>query len=234
MKIKVLGCSNSWTSRWTSCYQVNENILMDCGCDAYKAYLQTGKSLTDIKLFLITHFHADHIYGLNVFLTFVHRNRTNKTYKPTIVGPKGIQKMCERVFYTSNLIKFDFSDYVNFVEVKDGDSFEFDGIKISAHKLNHGDVVDFGYILNENEKSIGYTGDTTLVPALFKFIEKCDTCIMNISRTKTNAKHLGVDAFEMLKTKYPNKKLLATHCDEEVYMLPEIKPSRVEEGMIIE
>ncbi|MBQ8792473.1 MAG: hypothetical protein IJZ62_02530 [Clostridia bacterium] len=51
MEVKVLGCSNSWTTRWTSCYLVNDNILMDCGCDAYKAYIQTGKSLPDIKLF---------------------------------------------------------------------------------------------------------------------------------------------------------------------------------------
>ena len=120
------------------------------------------------------------------------------------------------------------------MEIKDGDQFTFDGINISAHKLDHGDVVDYGYILSENGKSIGYTGDTTLVKSLFKFIDKCDTCIMNISRMETNHKHLGVDAFEMLKTKYPNKRLLATHCDEDVYNLPEIQDSKVEEGMIIE
>jgi len=69
MKIKVLGCSNSWTEKHTSCFLVNDNILIDCGIDAYKAYIKLGKPLTDIKLFLISHFHADHIMGLYIFLT---------------------------------------------------------------------------------------------------------------------------------------------------------------------
>lgn len=233
MEVKVLGCSNSWTTRWTSCYLVNDNILMDCGCDAYKAYIQKGKSLSDIKLFLITHFHADHLYGINVFLTNIHRNKDTLKFKPTIVGPKGIQSMCERVFSSCNLIYFNFTSYINFVEIEDGDSFEFDGIKISAYKLDHCDVIDFGYILSQNGRSIGYTGDTTLVEALYNFIDKCDVCIMNISRMKTNAKHLGLDSFKRLIKRYPNKKLLATHCDEEVYNLPFLQDKKVVEGMII-
>ncbi|MBO5394456.1 MAG: ribonuclease Z [Clostridia bacterium] len=233
MKIKVLGCSNSWTPRFTSCYLINENILMDCGCDAYKAYFKEGKKLSDIKLFLITHFHADHIYGLNVFLTRIHR-LGNQGEKPTIVGPKGIQAMCERVFETCNLIKHDFSDEINFVEAEDGKNFKFDNITITPVKLDHGDVVDFGYNFEENGKRFGYTGDTTLVPALYDFVKKCDICIMNISRTKTNPKHLGIDTFKQLTTKYPTKKLLAAHCDEDVYNLPLLQDKRAEEGMIIE
>ena len=234
MIVKVLGCSNSWTERYTSCYLVNENIMMDCGCDAYKAYIKSGKNFTDIELFLITHFHADHVYGLNVFLTALHRLGLQDRKKPIIAGPKGIKNVCERVFETSNLIKYDFKDLVDFYEVEDGVSFEFDGINITPYKLDHGDVVDYGYILNQNGKSIGYTGDTTLVPALYTFIENCDSCIMNISRMQTNPKHLGVDTFKMLLEKYPNKTLLATHCDENVYNLPLIEAHRVEEGMIIE
>ena len=234
MKIKVLGCSNSWTERYTSCYLVNDNILMDCGCDAYKAYLKTGKSLNDIKLFLITHFHADHIFGLNVFLTNIHRNLDKLKFKPIIVGGKGIKEACHLVFQASNLINFDFSDYIDFIEVDDGSEICFENIKITACKLDHGDVVDFGYILKENGKTFGYSGDSTLVAQLYDFIEKCDSVILNVSRMATNPKHLGFNDFKMLTEKYPNKTILAGHCDEDVYNVPFLADKRVEEGMVIE
>lgn len=234
MKIKVLGCSNSWTERYTSCYLVNDNILMDCGCDAYKAYIKTGKDFSDIRLFLITHFHADHVYGLNVFLTTLHRYGLQGKAKPIIAGPKGIKNVCERVFETSNLIKFDFSPLVDFYEVEDGIPFEFDGITITPYKLDHGDVVDFGYVLNKNGKAIGYTGDTTLCPEFMDFVDRCDICIMNISRMETNQKHLGLNTYKELLAKYPDKKLLATHCDENIYSMPFMKDKRIVEGMIIE
>ena len=232
MKLTVLGCSNTWTTRFTSCYLINDNILMDCGADAYKAYIQTGKSLNDIKLFLITHFHADHIFGLNVFLTNIHRRFESIGFKATIVGPKGIKEACENVFKYSTQIEFDFKDRINFIEIQDGQTIILDNIKITGYKLDHDDVVDFGYILNDGGKTLGYTGDTTDCDEFRSFLSKSDVCIMNISRPKTNSKHLGVDTFEQLLSANNGKTLLATHCDEEVYNLPIIKENRVEEGQV--
>lgn len=234
MKLKVIGCSNSWTPRFSSCYLVNDNILMDCGADAYKGYIQTGKDFHDIKLFLITHFHADHIYGLNVFLTALHRKPSLYPFKPTFVGPKGVKEACHRVFETSNLFAVDFSDVANFVEVENGDSFDFEDIKITAKKLDHGDVEDFGFLLSQKGRTLGYTGDSTVCDNLIDFIEASDVCILHPSRMQSNAKHLGANDFETLVKQYPNKILLAGHCDEDVYNLPLIKRNRVEEGMEIE
>ena len=233
MELKVIGCSNSWTPRFSSCYLVNDNILMDCGADAYKGYIQTGKNFQDIKLFLITHFHADHVYGLNVFLTALFRRPNLFNFKPTFVGPKGIKELCHRVFSTSNLFDVDFSNLANFVEVDDGDSFDFEGIKITARKLDHGDVVDFGYLLTEKGKTLGYSGDSTICDNLHSFIQASDICILHASRMASTDKHLGVNDFEALMKQYPSKILLAGHCDEDVYNLPLIKANRVEEGMVI-
>ena len=224
MKLKILGCSNSWTKRFTSCYLLNDNILLDCGADAYKAYMKLDKPLADIKLFLITHFHADHIFGLNIFLSRIQRSAKDLTEKVTIAGLKGIQKMCEFVFEACNLFHFDFSEYINFIELDDGDSFKFENLQITAHKLDHGDVEDLGFIISENGKTIGYTGDTTYITKLDSFIKECDLCLVEVSRMQTNSKHMGIDSFLKLISDHPNTNLKAVHCDEDVYNLPILEP----------
>lgn len=234
MKIKIIGCSNTWTPRLTSCYLINDNILLDCGCDAYKGYLQTGKHLKDIKLFLFTHMHADHIYGINAFMTYLYRHLNEYTDKPIVVGPKGIKEKCHDIFATSNLFEVDFSALIDFVEIEDGMKFKFDGIEIQGYEFDHGDVVDFGYTLTKDGKTFAYSGDTTLVDSLYPFIEKSDVCILNVSRMITTDKHLGLDAFKTILDRYPDKTLLAAHCDDDVYNQPLIIPHRAEEGMEIE
>lgn len=224
MKIKILGCSNSWTSRFTSCYLLNDNIMLDCGADAYKAYLKTGKSLSDIKLFLITHFHGDHIYGMNIFLSYVQRNcKDFENNKLTICGLKGIREKCEEIFQAFNVFYFDFSPYINFIELDDGDTLTFENFKISTYKLDHGDVEDLGYLIEEDGKVFGYTGDTTYIKKLDDFIEKCDLCFVEMSRLKTNTKHLGLDKFKTIAKKHKKTNIKIVHCDEEIYVMPALQ-----------
>lgn len=60
----------------------NDHIMIDCGTKAPQALYELGLSVTDIKTFLITHSHADHIGGLEeVMLT----GRFISKQKPTIV-----------------------------------------------------------------------------------------------------------------------------------------------------
>ena len=234
MKIKVLGCSNSWTTRFTSCYLLNDNILIDCGADAYKKYMQTGKDLSEIDLILISHFHADHVFGLNVFLSRIQRKVGKRKSKLTIAGLKGIRKTCEFVFEACNLFHHDFGEDINFIELDDGDSFQFDNLKIQAYKLDHGDVEDLGFTITENDKTFGYTGDTTYIPKLDTFIDLCDLCFVEVSRQKTNAKHMGADKFRELMKTHTKTKLRAVHCDEDVYVLKDLQAYMAHEDDVYE
>ncbi len=68
----------------------NDHVMVDCGSKAPQALYELGLSVTDIKNFLITHSHADHIGGLEeVMLTcrFVTKE------KPNIIIDKKFQQL---------------------------------------------------------------------------------------------------------------------------------------------
>ncbi len=231
MKIKILGCSHSWTERYSSCYLINHNILMDCGADAYKAYIKTKKPFTDIELILVSHFHADHIAGLNCFLTYYQRRpELAKNKKVKIVGPKGIRNACYSVFEFSNLFSANLDELFEFVELNEGESFVFDEITITGYYLKHGDIDNMGYIFTTNGFNFGYTGDTTNHSQLYNFIDKCDMCFVDVARLQTSYSHLGVDDFEKILNQYPTKQIYATHCDQEVYDMPHLNNNMAREN----
>lgn len=230
MKIKVLGCSNSWTARATSCFLVNDNILLDCGLDAYKNYLKLDKALTDVKMFLITHFHADHIMGLYIFLTHYVEDVKTVTDKPKIVGLKGIKKFCEKIFEVCNLYKVNLSKYFDFIEVKGGEKLSLGNVEIEVFGFKHGYTNDVGYVLTEDNASFGYTGDVGEGNNLDPIINKCDICVIDVSGKNTTYTHLGVTDFLELLKKHPTKLLYATHCDEDVYTLKKLQNNVIKEN----
>lgn len=233
MEIQVLGCSTSWTERFTSCYLINDNILMDCGADAVKAYLKSGKRLDEIKTFLVSHFHADHFFGLTIFLTYHYRySKKDGLLKPKIYGLKGIKEKCEQIFEITNMFSCNLADYFDFIELENNDKFIVDNLEISCLMMDHGDVEDLGYLIKEDEFTFGYSGDTTHCENLEKLIRKSDMCFIDCARENSTPKHLGIDGFLFMKNKYPNKKIYATHCDESVYTNNLIKDYLVKENDI--
>jgi ribonuclease BN (tRNA processing enzyme) len=60
----------------------NDHIMVDCGTKAPQALFELGLQATDIRNFLITHSHADHIGGLEEIMLM---NRYVRREKPTIV-----------------------------------------------------------------------------------------------------------------------------------------------------
>jgi ribonuclease BN (tRNA processing enzyme) len=60
----------------------NDHLLVDCGTKTPQAFFELGMQMTDIRNFLITHSHADHIGGLEEVML---NNRYVLRKKPTMV-----------------------------------------------------------------------------------------------------------------------------------------------------
>ncbi|MEX2488059.1 MAG: MBL fold metallo-hydrolase [Pseudomonadales bacterium] len=68
----------------------NDHLLIDCGTKCCQALHQIGVSVGDIRHFLITHSHADHIGGLEEVMLF---NRYVARQKPSMVINEEYQKI---------------------------------------------------------------------------------------------------------------------------------------------
>ncbi len=93
LSITFIGAGSAFTKKF---YQTNalivkgsDHVLVDCGTRAPEALSELGLSVTDIRNYLITHSHADHIGGLEEVMLL---NRYVAKRKPTMIAPAAYRK----------------------------------------------------------------------------------------------------------------------------------------------
>lgn len=244
MKIKILG-SGSWEGipapfcncrickdaisnpnsknfRFRPCFEVineNKNFLIEISPDIR---LQLAKfNVKKTNLFLVSHWHFDHMYGLlelDAYAKFVE--------KPTIYCSKNTKEWLDKNFAH---VKKDI------IVVEPFKSFRLIGIKITPIPLYHMRKQDenlkedelknvFGFILESNEKRMAY------LPCFFKLPEKSKESLRNLDTLitdgtfifenlipktnpyepiKSDPDHLhGNQIFELIKELNPKKAIL--------------------------
>lgn len=240
MKVKILGSSTTWTTRAVSSYVVDGKILIDCGPSTYKRLLQEKFDHYAIKYIFITHLHSDHILGIDAFIAdYCDPDNKNKEgfQKLIVYGPKGIKKrmkLLKKYFCmtvkTSNKIKIE--DFIHIIEIKDlSKKINIPDYEILTYPLNHGDMDDIGYIINDGKTKLGFSGDCTYDQALISYIENLDVCFIDCARLKTGKNHLGYDRLLELQSKYKNKKFYMTHYSNEIFeKIPNLEIEAAIEG----
>ncbi len=115
------------------------NILIDCGEGTQVALKKTGWSPKPIDVMCFTHYHADHISGLpGMLLTMGNAERTEPL---VMIGPKGLLKVVPALRMIAPELPFE----ISLIEIQDNfQSFEFDGYRIEAFRVNH-NVLCYGY-----------------------------------------------------------------------------------------
>ncbi len=115
------------------------SYLVDCGEGTQVSIKEQGWSFKPIDVICFTHFHADHISGLPGLLLTL--GNTDRTKPLTIIGPKRVETVVNALRIIAPELPFP----IEFIELdNEGGSFEFDGLKINAFKVNH-NMACFGY-----------------------------------------------------------------------------------------
>lgn len=115
------------------------NILIDCGEGTQVALKKQGWSPKPIDVMCFTHYHADHISGLpGMLLTMGNAERTEPL---VMIGPKGLLKVVPALRMIAPELPFE----ISLIEIQDNfQTFEFDGFRIEAFRVNH-NVLCYGY-----------------------------------------------------------------------------------------
>src|SRR4051794_37733961 len=146
LDLTFLGAGNAFgDGRCYSGFVVNGRAMFDCPPTAVYSLKRARMPMEQIDVIVLSHFHADHFFGLPFMLleyTFpgAAGGRTpNRTRDLTIVGPPGIAETVERLNELAfpRLLNMNKSYKRHYVEVEPGQEVEAAGLRLCAAKMNH-------------------------------------------------------------------------------------------------
>ncbi len=164
-KLKVVGNGEAFTSSLcNTSFRLDlggSAILIDCGYQV-PPKLWAEEDHTDIDLILLTHFHADHSFGVVPLLV---RYLEEKRTKPlNIWGPKGVESFVTKILNLGypGVSKF-FKYQIEFSEFEEIDEKHFGEIQIRSAPTVHS-IPNLTYRLDFNGSSFSVSGDGKLKP----------------------------------------------------------------------
>jgi phosphoribosyl 1,2-cyclic phosphodiesterase len=174
MKVKFWGvrgsiaCPGPKTVRYggnTTCIEIrtddNELIILDAGTGIFPLSQALLAELPVTANVLITHSHWDHIQGLPLFIpNFIPGNtlRLHGGFDP--VSGKGIEQvMSVQLQYSYFPVReAEMKARIEYVTLMPNETVQVGSAKVTPCLLNH-PVIDFGYRVECNGKSVFFTGD---------------------------------------------------------------------------
>jgi phosphoribosyl 1,2-cyclic phosphodiesterase len=174
MKIKFWGVRGSIASpgpktvRYggnTTCIEIrtdnNELIILDAGTGIFPLSQTLLAELPVTANVLITHSHWDHIQGLPFFIpNFIPGNtlRLHGSFDP--VSGKGIEQvMSVQLQYSYFPVReAEMKARIEYVTLQPNETVQIGTAKVTPYLLSH-PVIDFGYRIECNGKSVFFTGD---------------------------------------------------------------------------
>lgn len=214
LDLLFLGSGNAFAAqgRAFSSFLLNGRYLFDCGPTVLQQLARAGVSSREIEAVFISHYHADHFFGLPfLLLDAKYSGRTNDL---TILGPPGIEAR------TRSLLELGYPNLVEgqqytrrYVEVSDGSCHHVGGLSLTAAQVKHVDEFEcFAYRAEIDGRGLVYTGDTTLCDALLRLVEGAEVVVTECSCQEVPV-HLGPSGVEALSRQAPDARIVVTHLD---------------------
>jgi ribonuclease BN (tRNA processing enzyme) len=215
LHLRFLGSGNAFGAegRAFSSFILNGRYLFDCGPTVLQQFRKANLTSDDIDVVLISHFHADHFFGLPFFFLDAWRNGREKEL--TIVGPAGIEQRVHGLLelgYSMILGGIKFA--VRYIEVSDGCEGEAAGLQFTASRVIHVPELEcYAYRAQVDGRSIVYSGDTTLCEGLTRIVPGADVVVLECSCGHETVHLAPLDIEEVRRHTTPGTRVIVTHLD---------------------
>lgn len=217
MEINIIGSGSIGATSMSASTLIDKKILIDVPNGVVKHIKKLGYNTGEIESILITHLHGDHFFDIPFFMFDRYFYKNDNLVN--IYCPKGTKEKVKELFNIGFPGDFDrINDVINvkFIEF-DGES-KIEGKNFEAYSkyVEHGKFKSaYGYIVNINNKKIGFSGDSKLCNAILEIVSKTDISILDMSHAQNvSDSHMGVEDIKYLCNKYKNKTIVSTHMHE--------------------
>lgn len=163
------------------------NLLIDASSDLRQQALR--ENIWDVRHILLTHIHADHVFGINELRRFNWVNNAPVTlYMSKTIEPE--LKEVFRYIYTPPAQLGGGIPEVNNRLIEHGKSFKIDDFEITPLNIWHGKLLIFGFRIND----IAYITDCSEIPAETRpFLKNLKVLVLNTLRERKHPTHFSLD-----------------------------------------
>lgn len=151
------------------------SILLDCGFTVPQQFWRHAGSQEDLDAIWISHFHADHFFGVPALLVRFWEGRRTKPL--TVLGQSGIEELIQKAMdlaYPNFLSKLTFP--LEFAVVEPGKPAEAAGLKWSSALNGHGQR-DLAVRIESGGRALFYSGDGLPTPETLEIARGCDLIV---------------------------------------------------------
>jgi ribonuclease Z len=172
-----------------------QDLLFDVGRGAATRLVQMGVSLSGLNATFLTHFHHDHLIGLDdvwmtgwIPLPFGKRSEPMQVWGPT--GTANLLSNLEEAFAlnTSTRIPDELLVPEGIIFIahefdEDGVVYEKDGVVVTAFAVDHGDLIKpaYGYRVDYDGRSVVISGDTKFDRNLIRAAKGADLIVHEVA-----------------------------------------------------
>jgi ribonuclease Z len=161
-------------------------FLFDAGTGVVRRLAAANLPINGVDALFLTHLHSDHVLGLGdlVFTSWgFGRDRPFPVY-----GPRGTSAMLDHLYEAYAVdIKEREADYgmaggyrVTAHEIMPGIVYDSGGVRVTAFRVEHGEMQAFGYRIDTPTRSIVISGDTRPSETLIRMATGVDVLIHEV------------------------------------------------------